>query len=68
MSDSVWLDNRSPKQAGLPQSVAPNPPSSEAIEEAQGWIKQPDGSIHLVANYPSGIPPAVHSPCVVRSK
>ncbi|MBE9011680.1 S-layer family protein, partial [Pseudanabaenaceae cyanobacterium LEGE 13415] len=71
MSDSVWLDDRSPRQAALSPSSPgeTNPSANPATEEAQGWIKQPDGSIHLVANYPGRTTQAVYPiPCAVPSR
>ena len=64
MGESVWFDDRVPKQSALLPS-----PSVPTVVEAQGWIKHPDGSIHLVTNHPSGMTQAVHSPlCAVQSK
>lgn len=62
MSAEVWLDDRFPRQASLP-TAQPVP----TIVEAQGWIKHPDGSIHLVANDPAGTVQASLL-CAVRSK
>lgn len=62
MSADVWLDDRFPGQASLPTAqLVPT------IVEAQGWIKHPDGSIHLVANSPGGTVQASLL-CAVRSK
>ncbi|MGG6263836.1 filamentous hemagglutinin N-terminal domain-containing protein [Leptolyngbya sp. AN03gr2] len=63
MSDRVWIDDRAPSQSSLP-TAQPVP----EIVEAQGWIKQPDGSIHLVATYPSSTSQVFRSLlCAVRS-
>jgi large exoprotein involved in heme utilization and adhesion len=63
MGNAVWLDDRAPTQSSLS-----NPQTVPTTLEAQGWIKQPDGSIHLVATYPSGTSQAFRSLlCAVRS-
>ncbi|GAP94808.1 two-partner secretion domain-containing protein [Leptolyngbya sp. NIES-2104] len=51
MGESVWLDDRAPRQV---RSTIPDP--TPQIVEAQGWIRDRDGTIALVANHPSGIP------------
>ncbi|MCU0548067.1 MAG: filamentous hemagglutinin N-terminal domain-containing protein [Leptolyngbya sp. Prado105] len=54
MGNGVWLDDRAPGQA---RSITPD--AIPQIVEAQGWIKHQDGSISLVATYPSSMTQAV---------
>ncbi|MGG6264531.1 filamentous hemagglutinin N-terminal domain-containing protein [Leptolyngbya sp. AN03gr2] len=62
MSDRVWLDDRASTQTSTP---SPQP----TIVEAQGWVRDRNGTIALVATYPSGTTQAIHSPfCAVRSR
>ncbi|MBD1847053.1 filamentous hemagglutinin N-terminal domain-containing protein [Cyanobacteria bacterium FACHB-63] len=56
MGERVWLDDRGQSSALNPQSVpAIAPQASKEIIEAQGWIRNQDGSISLVATYPSSM-------------
>ncbi|GAP94799.1 two-partner secretion domain-containing protein [Leptolyngbya sp. NIES-2104] len=50
MGDSVWLDDRATAQ---PQSIIPNP--TPQIVEAQGWIRDRNGQVTLVAAHPGGM-------------
>ncbi|MGG6264539.1 filamentous hemagglutinin N-terminal domain-containing protein [Leptolyngbya sp. AN03gr2] len=51
MSDRVWLDDRATTSALPPQSMP-------TIVEAQGWVRDRNGTVTLVANYPSSAIPA----------
>jgi filamentous hemagglutinin family protein len=59
MGERVWLDDRAPNQtSSAPSQSAPSqsaPQASADMIEAQGWVKQPDGSINLVAIYPGSM-------------
>lgn len=70
MSNEVWLDDRGQSSTSNPQRVpAIAPQASKEIVEAQGWVRNQDGSISLVATYPSGIPQAFRPAfCAVPSK
>ncbi|KAM3102294.1 hypothetical protein ACKFKF_04390 [Phormidesmis sp. 146-12] len=52
MGNRVWLDDRA---TGQSQSSTLNPQSIPAIVEAQGWIRDRNGQVTLVATHPSGM-------------
>jgi large exoprotein involved in heme utilization and adhesion len=58
MSDGIWLDDRAFAQTFNPQPMPTNPSSSEAIVEAQGWTRDRNGTITLVATRSGGHTPA----------
>lgn len=60
MSEGVWLDDRTSAQTSTlnPQPMPIVPQSTAGIVEAQGWVRDRNGTITLVATHPSGMTPA----------
>ncbi|KAM3105899.1 hypothetical protein [Phormidesmis sp. 146-33] len=58
MGNGVWLDDRTPNQSQTSEPQTPTtiaPQASEKIVEAQGWIRDRNGQVTLVATHPSGM-------------
>jgi filamentous hemagglutinin family protein len=51
-----WANPDVGAQALRPQTLRPEQESSRVIQEAQGWIQNPDGTIALVASAPTVTP------------